>query len=367
MKDQFHRGEGVYLLSHSVGLQPKSCAAAIEASFLQPWSAEPEQVWPNWIAAIDVFRDKLASLLNTQRELLCPQVNLSSAYIKVLQSIKFLNPKKRVVLMSESDFPSMVFVAEKMQAQGLQLRLIPAAQNPCDLDVWRQYLQDDVAVVMLSHVYSNTGQRLDIAGVAKIARAKGIKTIVDIAQSVGVIPIDIQQWPVDFILGSCVKWLCGGPGAAFLWVDQEQLDGCLPIDVGWFSHQNPFEFDIYNFRYHPSALRFWGGTPSVLPYACAANSIALHLQQGVEFNYRHNRLLSRSIIDALPQGALQSPGHDLNRGGTLVIHLGAAHEAFVQRLIAANIKFDSRASGIRISPHVYNCRAEVEQFLACLE
>jgi len=68
----------------------------------------------------------------------------------------------------------------------------------------------------------------------------------------------------------------------FLWISQEKLSRCEPVDVGWFSHENPFKFDVHHFRYHEITLRFWGDTPSVLPYCLAANNIENTLSIGLD-------------------------------------------------------------------------------------
>jgi selenocysteine lyase/cysteine desulfurase len=365
MKTLFEVNADGYFLSHSVGLQPKSAKEALYNAMLAPWAQDPEQVWPHWLEEIQSFRTALAKLLNTQSDLICPQVNLSSAYTKILQALPF-DKQRPVILMSERDFPSMVFVATQAQRLGYQLRLLDKSFDVHDTQAWQEAFTADVALVMLSHVYSNSGCRLDIAPICEIARAANVLSVVDIAQSVGVMPIDCQSWQADFILGSCVKWLCGGPGAGFLWVSQDSLSRCEPVDVGWFSHENPFEFDVKSFRYHESALRFWGGTPSVLPYCLAANSIENTLSIGLDNIYAHNRKLSQRLWLALEQQHLVSPECETRSGGTSIINMKDGQTSFMQRLKQAGIAFDQRLEGIRISPHIYNTDQDLDKLINCL-
>ena len=112
------------------------------------------------------------------------------------------------------------------------MRYIPAGLNLNDLDVWNQYLSDDVALVLVTQVQSNNGVQLPIEAITAMASERSIRSLVDIAQAIGIIPIDIQQWSADFIVGSCVKWLSGGPGAAFLWVNPAITELCQPQNVG---------------------------------------------------------------------------------------------------------------------------------------
>ena len=356
--DAYVAGDGIYLLNHSVGRPPISAADTLQQSFMRPWLDGKADVWPSWLQCIDKFRGLMAQLLNTSSALVCPQVNLSSATAKILFSLP--KPEARsTILLSEDDFPSMAFVLGKTALLGYQLKFIPGQEDTLDIDVWRRYLTDDVAFAVVTHVHSNTGRLQPAREIMHLARERGVLSIFDIAQSVGVVPVDLLSINPDFAVGSCVKWLCGGPGAGFLWAHAEIIDRCQPLDVGWFSHENPFEFDIHQFRYAPDALRFWGGTPSVAPYAIAANSLELIHRIGVETVRKHNQLLIQQLIDALEPGVVRSPLQQQSRGGTLVLNFGRHQAQVIDKLNAINVHFDSRATGMRLSPHIYNDLTEI--------
>jgi len=137
--------------------------------------------------------------------------------------------------------------------------------------------------------------------------------------------------------------------------------------VGWFSHENPFEFDMHNFRYAPDALRFWGGTPSVAPFVTAANSIRQLHNIGVETIRAHNLALTQKIIDSVDSNALVTPARPEQRGGTLVLHYPKGRqEATCSRLTQAGVGFDVRPTGIRMSPHIYNDTGEIETVIELL-
>ena len=191
-------------------------------------------------------------------------------------------------------------------------------------------------------------------------------SVVDVAQSAGIVPIDVGAWDADFVVGSCVKFLCGGPGAGFLWVNDRVLHECQPTDVGWFSHADPFEFDIHEFRYAESALRFWGGTPAVLPYSVAANSLETMLDIGIERIRAHSLELTQTIIDSVPRIVLFTPARPANRGGTVVLDFGERQPAVTGALADAGVHFDVRRTGMRLSPHVYTSKEEIETVISCL-
>ncbi|WP_394202448.1 aminotransferase class V-fold PLP-dependent enzyme [Shewanella waksmanii] len=341
-----------YLLNHSVGRPLASSQAAFEQSFLAPWQDLGREPWQAWLGVIEQFSANLARLLNSQASQFCPQVNLSSGLTKLLMSLPQLQRKGVKLLMSEIDFPSMGFVLQKALPDA-EICFVPKAADVTDIQVWQQYLTADMDLVFISHAYSNTGQQAPIEAIAAMARQHQVLSVVDIAQSVGVIPIDLARLQADFVIGSSVKWLCGGPGAAYLWVSEAQLEQCQPMDVGWFSHDNPFEFDIHQFRYHPTALRFWGGTPSVAPYAFASHSIGYFSDLGAHVVREHNQALISLAMQQLGELCV-SPMKESQRNGTLIVDLGQDNQTALTALTQADISVDVREAGLRISPHIYN-------------
>jgi kynureninase len=358
--------DGIYLLNHSVGRPPRSAQNFADTHFFQHWQTQADDVWPQWLQEIDGFRQALARLLNSPFENFCPQTNLSGALTKVLGALP-RDSGRNVIVYCEQDFPSIGFVLEQAKKQGLELRCIDGDSDVLDLQTWSQQLDEEVLCVLVTHVHSNTSLQVDVAGICQLARAQGVVSIVDIAQSVGVVPIDLQTWQADFVLGSCVKWLCGGPGAGFLWADPNIVNRCEPTDVGWWSHANPFEFNIHDFRYAEGVLRFWGGTPSVLPYVVAHNSIELISDIGLETIRAHNLAYNRKILNHLAEGVALTPQVDSQRGGTLVLNFDEHQPDVEQRLTDSGVRFDSRATGLRISPHIYNNELELDVVLPCLQ
>lgn len=362
---QFHRPPGAtYLLTHSIGLQPKSSLEALKQSFLQPWQSGSEDIWPQWLGAVAEFNQSLAKLLNSKPEQFCPQVNISSALSKVLQSLP-RHDSKRVLLATEADFPSAGFVLKQAECLGYELRFISKELDLQDAQVWHDALSDDVAAAFITHVHYSTNKLIPVADIARTCSVRNIVSIVDAAQSIGVVPIDLSTLSADVVLGSCIKWLCGGPGAGFLWLKKDIIRHLEPFDIGWFSHQNPFEFDIHHFEFANTANRFWGGTPSVAPYICARNSLELLHQIGVDTIRAHNQTLSQRLLESLDPDLFNSPT-DLNKkGGTSVIKFENQNQVCAT-LDRAGILYDAREYGIRLSPHIYTSADDIDQLIALI-
>ena len=356
----FCKSHSTYLLSHSVGRPFQSTEQHISDQLLSPW--KEGHPWPQWFTSLDHFKKTLANLLNSTPELFCPQVNLSSALTKIIYSFPFIKTKP-VILLSEKDFPSISFVFQKATEKGYQLRFIPKEEDHTDPQVWNKYLQNDVQFVMMTHVHSNTGHLIPLEQIIPIATSRNILSIVDIAQSAGIIPIDLEKLQPDILIGSSIKWLCGGPGAGFLWMKRTLISQAEPVDIGWFSHKNPFEFDVHHFTYSDDASRFMGGTPSVIPYIIAENSIRQLSTMGIDAIRAHNIQLSQMIIEAIKEDYLVSPANPEKRGGTVVLHFGEHQDKVISELTHAGILFDERSTGLRLSFHLYNTEEEVNLVL----
>jgi selenocysteine lyase/cysteine desulfurase len=359
IRDKFCLPQQPYFLSHSVGCLPVLAQHALRQQYFTPWQQLGGDAWPTWLSAVDQFRDQIAILLSANTSDICPQPNLSSGWTKFLESLPKHADRNQVVMHANA-FPSMGFVVSALEQKGLQAILIPADQSANDIDAWQQVIGSRTLCALITHVHSNTGVLSDVPPIAQLCKQQGCYSVVDVAQSAGIIPIDVKMWGVDAVLGSCVKWLCGGPGAGFLWVNPAIIEQLCPTDVGWFSHQNPFEMDIRHFQYAKDALRFWGGTPSVASYIVAASSVELINQLGVEDILRHNKALAAQLLSSLP--AQLGENIDLTKiGGTLCLTADEKHIALAeQRLKTQQVHFDRRGNTLRLSLHIYNTADELD-------
>ncbi len=361
---EFNKPQGPYFLSHSVGLLPLSARARLEQSFVAPWAAGDGEIWDFWLAAIDGFQRALAPVIGARAEDICPQTNISSALTKVLFSLPVVDGRTKIVL-TEDDFPTVGFVAAQAERLGLEPVFLKGGARLADPDAWAPGFADDVHLLHVTHVFSNLGLKAPVADIVARAKAKGVITVVDVAQSAGAVDVAAVDWGADFVTGTSVKYLCGGPGACFLWVNPEIAPRTAPADVGWFSHENPFEFDIRRFAYAPGAKRFWGGTPSVAPYAVAAAGADLIAKEGVAAISAHNQKLIDRMIAALPEDAFLSHIKEGERGCSFIVRPRRLEEA-VAALRDAGVIHDRRQGALRFSVHLYTDDKDVERLTSAL-
>ena len=369
-KSYFHLPDGVYALAHSVGPLPKVSKLALQEHYLSPWEDLGGDAWPKWLASIDDFCTAIATVINASADEICPQANLASGFTAYLSAIGKLprNKNKRKVLMHQDAFASMGFVVIAL-AESLGLELVLIQGDPNELDAWEGELaKENVLACLITHVHSNTSIKSDVAPLVELAKTHGSYALVDIAQSVGVVPVDVKKWDADAVFGSCVKWLCGGPGAGYMFVKAQQIEELNPDPVGWFSHQNPFEFNISNYVPASTAKRFWGGTPSVASYITACASINMILQIGIENIAQHNFTLKSHLLQKLPITVTIKPSiADLHQqGGSLCIGCEDMESA-AAKLTAAGVRFDRRDKVFRISLHIMNSIEDAELIAQCFE
>jgi kynureninase len=339
-------GPGPYLLSHSVGCLPRVSRDRLKADLLDPWASQGSDGWSTWLSAIDRFRAAVATLIGGDVAEICPQPSVSAALTAFLSGLK-RQPGRDVLLASAHAFPSIGFAMRQLAPLGYRLELIPEHRPPDDLQSWADAIGSHVAAVVPMHVHSNSGLVSPVSEIARLARAAGAFSVVDACQAVGILPVEPKSWGVDALIGSSVKWLCGGPGAGFLWVRRELIPAVEPISVGWFSHADPFAFDISEFRYADDARRFWGGTPAVAPCVLAASGIETILEIGVTEILATNRARIETAAAAADAVFDMS-----NRGGTLCLTCEDVDGAEAA-LRALGCRFDRRGRVLRLSFHLW--------------
>ena len=347
-RDKFIVPPGIYLASHSVGAMTRLGQEYLTFKYMDPWIEKGGESWEDWLGLIDKFCGALGGLLGGAAVDFCPQTNLSSGLTKYLMALPKPGARNKILMHSDA-FPSMGFVAKALEHRGYALSLIPSQLSAHDPHVWADAICDKTACALITHVHSNTGVLSPVKEIIDVCKASGTHALVDTAQSAGIIPINLTTWNADAVFGSCVKWLCGGPGAGFMWINPDHIDDLAPIDVGWFSHENPFEFDIWDFRYASGAKKFWGGTPNVAPYATALGGIETIAEIGVEAIRAHNIAMMKIVHPKVDPKI---------NGGTLCLPITDAQDAALK---AANCQFDRRGDIARLSFHVYNEVGDSEQ------
>jgi len=229
------------------------------------------------------------------------------------------------------------------------------------LDRLAEAIDAVVAVVAISHVLFRTSYIMDAAAVIRRAHEAGALVILDGYQSAGIIPVDVAALGVDFMVGGCLTWLCGGPGGCFLWANPESSARLEPALTGWQAHARPFAFEG-SMEYAPGVARWLGGTPPIPALYAASEGPKLVRAAGIEaIRAKSTRQTARLIELADARGyPVAAPRDPARRGGTVAFDVPHAYEVS-QYLLSRDIIVDYRpGAGIRVAPHFYTSDEELE-------
>ena len=349
-RSRFTLPDGViYLDGNSLGVLPAATPARLAQVIREEWGIGLVRSWNSaqWIDQPQRLGDRLAPLIgaapSTTRVCDSTSVNL----FKLLAAALVLRPGRRMIVSEVDNFPTDLYMAEGLTSllgQQHELRLVATD----DLEV---ALDEDVAVLMLSHVNYRTGRLHDMAAVTAAAQAQGALVLWDLAHSAGALPVDLTTAHVDFAVGCGYKYLNGGPGApAFLYVAPEHHAQLIAPLSGWFGHAQPFAFER-GYRPAPGVDRLLVGTPPVLSMAALEVGIELMAEADLQAvrrkSLRMSALFAARVERELGDFGLRlvSPREDAQRGSQVCFaHTDAW--PLMQALIARGVIGDFRAPDI---------------------
>lgn len=351
-----------YLISNSLGAVPDSAGASLQ-SYYETWATRGIRAWEEgwWTLTADMG-DLLAPLIGAGPGEVVFQPNVTISHAVVLSAIDFPPGRNRIVT-DAMHFPSILYLIQERQRDGAKVAVVPT-RDGITVDTGRliEAIDEQTAVVCLSHVLFRSAYIHDIAPIAARAREVGAITIIDGYQAVGTIPVDVRALGVDIYIGGCLKWLCGGPGAAFLWADPQLRSRLEPRLTGWMAHREPFAFQPRLER-RDDAWRLLHGTPSIPALYAARTGLEIIREVGVDaIRAKSLRQTDRLLQRADELGhRCTTPRDPERRGGTVAIDVPNGYEV-ARSLKAREILCDYRPkAGIRLSPHFYNRDDELDQ------
>ena len=338
---RFSLPEGIiYLDGNSLGALPVATAATVGHVVEREWGDDLIGSWNkhDWIGAPQRLGAAIAPLIGAKPEEVLVSDSTSINLFKLLAAALAARPGRTTILTDVGNFPSDLYIAQGLAAllPGARLRTVAA-------DTVEAALDDDVAVLMLTHVDYRSGARFDMAALTSSAHRVGALSLWDLSHSAGAIAVDLAAAGSDLAVGCGYKYLNGGPGApAFLFVAEtlhEQLASPLS---GWLGHADPFAFEP-DYRPAPGIARFQSGTPSILAMAALAAGLATFDGVAMAELEAKSRALSDLFIDLAEQRCpdlrLASPRGQ--RGSHLVFAHPDAYP-LIQALIERGIVGDYR-------------------------
>jgi kynureninase len=359
-----------YLISNSLGAMPQSAARAL-ADYAETWATRGVRAWADsWWDMSAAVGDAIAPLFGAPPGTVSMLPNVTAASAAVLSSFSYEPPRNRVVMI-DGEFPSVRYVYDALATRlGAEVVVVPSpGGDGLSADEGRivDAIDDRTALVAISHVLFKSAFVLDVRPIAEKCRKAGALLVLDAYQSVGTLPVSVDALGVDALVGGVLKWLCGGPGGAFLYVRPEWRRKLKPALTGWMAHPNPFDFEPPPIRQRDDAFRFLLGTPAIPALYAAREGPRIVREAGPEeIREKSLRQTSRLIALAAERGLFSATPRDpARRGGTAAVDFDNAREV-ARELNARDIVVDYRPGvGIRLSPHFYTDDEELDlAFLA---
>ena len=346
--------ETTYLINHSLGAMPAAAEARV-LEYAQAWNTRGVRAWEEgwWEMSLTVG-DQIARLIGAPSASVSMHQNVTIAEAVVLSCFRFDRPRRRIVY-EEGNFPSVRYLYQAHAERGGADILVAA-----DEEGVVEAIDERTLLVPVTHVLFKTGQIQDVEAIVAKAHEVGALVVLDAYQSVGTVPLDVTALGVDFAVGGSVKWLCGGPGAGWLYVRPDLAAMLEPALTGWQAHARPFAFEPEQ-DYAEGAARFLTGTPNVPALYAATAGYDIVEEVGIERIRRRSQEQTALLVELLDEAGypVGSPRDPARRGGTVVVQVPGSKQ--VNRgLGARGVICDWRPDvGLRFGPHFYNTDDEL--------
>jgi kynureninase len=352
----------VYLISHSLGAMPRATYERLQ-DYAETWATRGVRAWAEgwWDMPLTVG-DEVARIIGADPGTVVMHQNVSICQSLVLSCLEPA-PERNKIVYSELNFPSVMYVYEAHARDGkLRIEVVESDDGiTVPLERMLAAIDETTLLVPFSHVLFKSAFLQDAKAIIDRAHEVGAMVVLDTYQSAGTVPFSVKELNTDFATGGSVKWLCGGPGAGYLYVRPDLQTKLEPKTTGWMAHEEPFAFDP-QLRYASNVSRFLHGSPAIPALYAAQSGYRIINEIGVDRIREKSMRQTQYLIELAEEAGFKvtSPKDVRQRGGTVTI----AHEhagAVARELIRREFIIDYRpGAGIRISPHFYTTDNELE-------
>lgn len=354
-----------YLISHSLGAMPRRTAAALQ-EFAETWATRGIRAWEDgWWEMPVTIGDLIGSIIGAGPGEVVMHQNVSICQSIVTSCFNWNGPRNKLIT-DGLNFPSNDYIYYGLEQQGARVCKVASTDGmTLPLERLLAAIDEQTQLVSVSHVAFRSSFVQDLAAITQRAHEMGALMIADLYQSAGTVPVDVRALGVDFATGGSVKWLCGGPGAGYLYVRSDLRRQLQPTATGWMAHRNPFEFESGPIEFADDAFRFLNGTPSIPALYSARSGYEIVNQIGVDAIRAKSLRQTQRLMDLADESGLRvrSCRDPQSRGGVVVVDVPNGKEV-TRELGRREVLVDYRPNaGIRIAPHFYTADDELERVM----
>jgi selenocysteine lyase/cysteine desulfurase len=354
----------VYLNSCSYGALSVEVRDAY-SRYLADWN-EHGSAWDRWVELYESARQSFARLINADPEEIAMTFCASDGVNAIASALDYSGPRHKIVV-SDFEFPTVAQIWHAQERRGAKVCHVPERDGRISLDAYERVIDDRTLIVSVASVCYRNGSKQDVRAIVDLAHRHGALVLVDAYQGLGSFPIDVRALDADFLVGGTLKYLLGSAGTAMLFVRRDLVEGLTPTYSGWFAQRDVDAMDIYANDPAPSARRFESGTPPVANIYAALAGVALIESWGLGMIERQIGELTQMIkAGILADGMeLATPVEAAHHGAMIAVRT-RDESAIVEALARDRIVTSCRDGNLRISPHVYNNREDIEKLLESL-
>lgn len=353
-----------YLNSNSLGALSRRSLEE-RAEFERLWNELGASAWyESWLAKLEEVRARFGRTIGASGADIALLPSVSAALAAVAGSLDFAARPK--VVLTELDFPTVGHHFLSRRPLGAEVEIVPSPDGvEIPLEAIAAVVDERTALLVTSHVFFSSGAVQDAAALTRIAHASGASILLDAYQSNGQVPIEVRTLGVDFLASGALKWLCGGPGLAYLYV-RPDID-FAPTTLSWFGVKDQFAFDVRGADPRDDARRFEMGTPAVGAAYTASGGLAVIEELGIPEIHARNRVLADDLRGRLREADLElHESGNRERRSALVLARHPDPARAVRRLARQDVIIDHRGPFLRFSPHFYNTPEDNERAVEAL-
>jgi kynureninase len=352
----------VYMISNSLGAMPARARENLNA-FADTWAIRGIRAWEEgwWEMPVRVG-DLIGRIIGAGPGEVVMQQNVSICQSIVLSCFDWSGRRNKIVT-EDLNFPSNLYIYRELERTGARVVTVPCADGiTVPLDRLLAAIDEETQLVAVSHVIFRSSFVQDLAAITRRAHEAGAHVIADLYHSAGTLPVDVRAPGLDFATGGSVKWLCGGPGAGYLYVRRDLWPTLEPRVTGWLAHKSPFAFDPGAIEYAGDAYRFLNGTPAIPALYAARAGYEIINEIGVEKIRAKSMRQTARLIELADEAGFRvnTPRNPCQRGGTVTVDVPRGQEV-AKELARRDFLVDYRpGAGIRIAPHFYSRDEELD-------
>jgi selenocysteine lyase/cysteine desulfurase len=346
----------VYINSCSQGALSDAVRDSYE-DYLRDWE-EKGAPWEYWVEREEAARAAFARLVNADPDEIAVTTSLSAGVSALASGLRYARRSK--IVTTELEFPTVGQIWHAQESRGARVVHVPP-------DQFERAIDDDTAVVSITHVSYRTGEMIDVAEVVRLAHERGALVLLDAYQAAGSVPLDVKELGVDFLAAGTVKYLLGSAGLGFFYCRRDVFEKAWPTATGWFADEDIFAMDIHDYSPARTARRFQSGTPPIPSIYAGIAGIELIESIGIEETREHVLHLNAHLVAGVDElgGTVVTP-RERDRHGALICVKSTDVDELVAALARWGIVTSSRDGNVRISPHAYNSLEDIDLVLEAL-